>query len=40
MMIKDQVNVVLNRKGHSSIIMVPLEVTCQCMDESESKLAS
>ncbi len=40
MMIKDQVNVVLNRKGHSSIIMVPLQVTCQCMDESESKLAS
>jgi hypothetical protein len=32
------INYALNRKGRSFVVMVPLQVTCQHMDESEFKL--
>jgi len=38
MTIKDQINVVLNMKGCSFVIMVPVQVMCQCMDDNEFKL--
>ncbi len=38
MMTKDQVNVVSNRKGCCFVVMVPPQVMCQRMDESEFKL--